>query len=247
MIKFSVITCTYNAEKEIERTLESVRSQSYPDVEHVVIDGMSKDQTMTIVNRYAESCSTVVVVSEKDRGLYDAMNKGISKATGDYVIFLNAGDKFHTNETLSDIASKITNEKELPGVVYGNTDIVDDRGNFLHKRRLTPPEVLLWKSFSDGMLVCHQSFYADTKIAKQIPYDLKYRFSADVDWCIRIMKECERRGLQLYNGHMVLTDYLDGGMTMKNHRASLIERFKVMAHHYGLVKTIIKHIGFLLR
>jgi len=97
------------------------------------------------------------------------------------------------------------------------------------------------------MLVCHQAFYARTDLAKRNLYDLSYRFSADVDWCIRVMKEAERQGLPLKYVGMVVVNYLDGGLTTKNHRRSLRERFQVMSHHYGLPMTLWKHFTFLFR
>lgn len=249
MITFSVITCTYNASAEVERTLDSVRFQSYAHVEHFIQDGCSKDGTMDMVRRYAEGDNgehTVVVVSEPDKGLYDAMNRAIARATGDYIIFMNAGDKFASDDVLANIAGRMP-DGELPGVIYGDTDIVDGEGKFLHKRRLSPPDRLDWKSFRHGMLVCHQSFYARTDLAKAEPYDLGFRFSADVDWCIRIMKRAARQGLSLFNTRMTLTSYLDGGMSIKNHRASLIERFRIMCRHYGVVSTVVMHLWFVVR
>lgn len=260
MVKFTVITCTYNASKEVERTLESVLSQTYPHVEHLIVDGLSKDDTLLKADVYAQksremgSSHEVWIVSERDKGLYDAMNKGIRMAKGDYVIFMNAGDKFHDADTLSDVAKQLeqsflggNTDRQLPGVIYGDTDIVDDSGAFLHKRRLSPPERLTWKSFRNGMLVCHQSFYARADIAKRTPYNLEYRFSADVDWCIRVMRDAQGRGLSLHNTHLTLTSYLEGGMSIKNHRASLIERFHVMRRHYGIIITVLKHVSFLFR
>ena len=99
MITFSIITCTFQAEKEIQRTLESVAQQTYPHVEHVLVDGASRDQTTTLIEAYIaeqrtqpETLHRTVYRSEPDKGLYDAMNKGLQRATGDYVLFLNAGD-----------------------------------------------------------------------------------------------------------------------------------------------------------
>ena len=97
------------------------------------------------------------------------------------------------------------------------------------------------------MLVCHQAFYARLDIAKNLPYDTHYRFSADVDWCIRVMRESERMGLPLYNINKVVANYTEEGATTKNHRASLRERFDVMRRHYGLLTTIVMHIWFLFR
>jgi glycosyltransferase involved in cell wall biosynthesis len=247
LINFTIITCTYDASKYIDRTLESVRGQSYPHIEHFIIDGVSKDDTVKKAQTYAyDSHYPVIVKSEPDKGLYDAMNKGIQLAKGNYIIFLNAGDVFYEEDTLTNIAEQLK-DKPLPGVIYGDTDIVDDNGNFIRKRRLAPPEKLSWKSFKQGMLVCHQSFYARTDIAKQVPYNLHYRYSADVDWCIRIMKEAEKQGLELWNTHKTLCSYLEGGMTEKSHRASLKERFMVMSDHYGMLTTILQHLWFVVR
>ena len=247
MINFTIITCTYNASKYIDRTLDSVRGQSYPHIEHFIIDGVSKDDTVKKAQTYAyDSHYPVIVKSEPDKGLYDAMNKGIQLAKGNYIIFLNAGDVFYEEDTLTNIAEQLK-DKPLPGVIYGDTDIVDEEGNFIRKRRLAPPEKLSWKSFKQGMLVCHQSFYARTDIAKQVPYNLIYKYSADVDWCIRIMKEAEKQGLELWNTHKTLCSYLEGGMTEKSHRASLKERFMVMSDHYGMLTTILQHLWFVVR
>jgi len=248
--KISVVTITYNAESVLQRTLDSVLSQSYPYVEHLIIDGASKDGTLALVEQYREESTEqaasheVVVQSEPDRGIYDAMNKGLQKATGDFVLFLNAGDTLPATDTLELVMDKAD---DGVGVLYGNTDVVDGEGNFLYHRRLQPPERLSWRSFRQGMLVCHQAFYARTEIAKGIPYDLQYRFSADVDWCIRVMKEAERRRLQLVNLHTVVANYLEEGATTKNHKASLRERYLVMQRHYGVVQTFLLHCWFVVR
>ena len=253
MIKITIITCTYQAAHELPRTVESVLCQTHADVEHIILDGLSTDGTVEIARDYerhsaaADNGHEVIVVSEKDRGLYDAMNKGIQKATGDYLVFLNAGDVFPSPDTLELVASSVGDGEELPGVLYGNTDIVDDEGHFLRHRRLQPPERLTWRSFRQGMLVCHQAFYTRTDLAKANPYNMQYRFSADVDWCIRVMKAAERQGLPLRNVDAVVVNYLDGGMTVKNHRASLRERFRLMRHHYGLLPTLAMHAWFVLR
>ena len=253
MIKFTIVTCTFNAEHELQRTLDSVFHQSYADVEHLILDGLSSDRSVEMAQTYkqrsdeARTGHEVVVCSERDSGLYDAMNKGIARATGDYIVFLNAGDTFPSEATLEHIAHSIGDGEALPGVIYGDTDIVNDEGRFLRHRRLQPPAKLTWRSFRNGMLVCHQAFYVLTTLAKDNLYNLNYRFSADVDWCIRVMKEAERRHLTLKNVDEVVVNYLDGGMTEKNHRASLRERFSIMRYHYGLPLTLIMHVWFAVR
>ena len=186
-------------------------------------------------------------MSEPDKGLYDAMNKSLKRATGDYVVFLNAGDAYPSSSTLEDIAASVKPGEELPAVLYGDTDLVDINGQFVAHRRLTPPERLTWRSFRHGMLVCHQAFYARTDIARSEPYDLQYRYSADVDWCIRIMKRAARERLELRNVNKVLVNYLAEGMTTANHRASLKERFRVMCVHYGTLSTVLMHLWFAVR
>lgn len=236
--KFSIITVTYNAGAVLEDTIQSVITQTYRNVEYIIVDGGSKDHTLDIINRYREHIHTLV--SEPDKGLYDAMNKGIRLATGDYLCFLNAGDEFHEDDTLQLMVHSITGT-ELPDVLYGETAIVDEEGHFLRMRRLSAPENLNWKSFKDGMLVCHQAFFPRRELAE--PYDLRYRFSADFDWCIRIMKKSHT----LHNTHLTLIDYLSEGMTTRNHRASLHERFRIMCRHYGYPSTLARHAWFALR
>ena len=97
------------------------------------------------------------------------------------------------------------------------------------------------------MLVCHQAFYVRTDIARQNEYDLQYRHSADVDWCIRVMKQAEEMGLAFVNTHAVLADFMEGGNTTQNHRASLKERYQVMCRHYGRLQTFFLHIWFVIR
>lgn len=253
MVVFSIITCTYNAESVLQRTLDSVLEQTYSHVEHIIVDGASTDATLDMVEAYKQKsdaedwCHEVRVKSEPDRGLYDAMNKGIQRATGQYVLFLNAGDTFPSADTLELVAESVGEGEEPPAVLYGDTDVVDEEGRFLRHRRLSPPRRLTWRSFMKGMLVCHQAFYARTDLAKATPYDLHYRFSADVDWCIRIMRLARRRRLPMRNVGAVVVNFLDGGMTTTNHRASLKERFHVMAHHYGFVPTVIMHAWFVVR
>lgn len=259
MIRFSVVTITYNAGDVVWRTLGSVLRQSYPGVEHVIVDGASGDNTLEQENKYkklsdeAGNGHVVRIVSEPDKGLYDAMNKGLRLATGDYVCFMNAGDFFPDGGTLALIAAnarlgdRLRGGEELPGVLYGDTDWVDNDGNYMCRRRLTPPERLTWRSFRHGMLVCHQAFYARADIARKIPYDLRYRHSADVDWCIKVMKAAERRSLPLVNVNATVANYQREGQSTKFHRASLLERFDIMSRHYGLLTTVFMHFWFVVR
>ena len=257
MIRFTVITITYNAERVVGRTLQSVLRQTYEGVEHLIVDGQSADATVALALKYkaesdaADNHHKVIVRSEPDHGIYDAMNKGLTQASGDYVVFMNAGDFFPEDNTLEQLAHNCrlnqTPTDELPAVLYGDTDIVDNQGNYLRPRALAAPLKLSWRSFRQGMLVCHQAFYARTDIAKNQQYDTRYRHSADVDWCIRIMKEGERMGLTLFNSGLVAACYTEEGDTTRHHFASLIERFRIMCHHYGTLQAILMHGWFVVR
>lgn len=255
MITFSVVTITYNAAAVLRPTLDSVMMQDYPNVEHLIIDGASTDETLAIAKAYqklsdeAENGHVVKIQSEPDKGLYDAMNKGLRLATGDYIVFMNAGDRFPEADTLDKVmlAAVVGDGEERPAVLFGNTDIIDDKGNFLYHRRLSPPERLTWRSFRYGMVACHQAFYARTDIACSLPYDTTFRYSADVDWCIRVMKEGERRHLLLRNIHAVVANYMEEGQTTIHHKDSLKERFEVMRRHYGLLTTVLLHAWFAFR
>ena len=256
MTKFSIITITYNAEAFLPRTVESVLSQHYRDIEHIIIDGASTDSTISVAQDYmqrsyaAQNGHEVRIVSEPDNGLYDAMNKGLRQASGDYICFLNAGDFFPNANVLDTIVSRSLTGKsrqQLPAVIYGDTDIVDNDGNFLRHRRLAPPRNLTWRSFRKGMLVCHQAFYARLDIARTVPYDTRYRYSADVDWCIRVMKEAERMGAGLAYVDSVVVNYTQEGQTTKHHWDSLKERYRVMQCHYGAFTTALMHAWFAVR
>ena len=236
---FSIITVTYHAESVLEETILSVVSQTYHNIEYIIVDGASKDRTLSIVNKYRDKIQAVV--SEPDKGLYDAMNKGLKMAKGEYVCFLNAGDTFHEDDTLQLIVHQLNKSNVLPDVIYGETALVDAQRHFVRMRRLQTPDTLNWKSFHQGMLVCHQAFIAKRALAET--YDLNYRFSADFDWCIRVMKKASL----LHNTRLTLIDYLDEGMTTKNRKASLKERFRIMAKHYGYISTVLHHIWFVLR
>ncbi len=236
---FSIITVTYHAESVLEETILSVVSQTYHNIEYIIVDGASKDRTLSIVNKYRDKIQAVV--SEPDKGLYDAMNKGLKMAKGEYVCFLNAGDTFHEDDTLQLIVHQLNKSNVLPDVIYGETALVDAQRHFVRMRRLQTPDTLNWKSFRQGMLVCHQAFIAKRALAET--YDLIYRFSADFDWCIRVMKKASL----LHNTRLTLIDYLDEGMTTKNRKASLKERFRIMAKHYGYISTVLHHIWFVLR
>lgn len=235
---FSIITVTYNAADTLAHTIKSVAEQSCDLYEHLIIDGASTDKTPELVRRMAHP--RLQFQSAPDRGIYDAMNKGLANAEGDYVLFLNAGDTLHSPDTLQHLADAIM-ANDYPGVVYGQTDIVDANRRWLGQRHLTAPENLTLDSFANGMVVCHQAFVALRRIVE--PYDLRWRFSADYEWCIRVLQH-SRLNVLLPE---VVADYLNEGTTTRHWKQSLWERLRIMCYYYGLFPTIWRHFKFLSR
>lgn len=235
----TIVTICYNAAATIERTLRSVSEQTYPHIQYLVIDGASTDETLSLVCVLAPQAE---VYSEPDRGIYDAMNKGLARATGDYIWYLNAGDALPSETTVREVAQVIAASREAPpDVVYGDCLLINDEGEIVAPRRLRPPLELGWRSFIWGMTVCHQSFVARRAICPE--YDLRYRLSSDVDWCIRVLK----RASVCVRLPQPLSLYLHEGATTNNHWRSLRERFDVMRRHYGLLPTLGAHVVFAIR
>lgn len=227
--KVTIITVVYNAETLIERTLRSVLDQSYNNIESLIIDGKSKDKTLQVIARFHDS--RIRVVSEADKGIYDAMNKGIALARGEYIIFINAGDELFDNHTFQNILSSA----DAADVYYGNTAVADIAGNILGDRRLSPPENLNWRSLRYGMVVSHQSLLVRRELA--VPYNLNYKISADIDWTIRVLKQAKT----IVNTNSYISKFLEGGISSSRRKKGLKERFSILTEHYGILTTLLSH------
>ncbi|TLX70935.1 glycosyltransferase [Labilibacter sediminis] len=228
--KVSIITVVYNGQSTLEATIKSVAQQGYSNIEYIIVDGNSTDSTVDIIK--ANSLVVTTWISEPDKGIYDAMNKGIDLATGDYLWFMNSGDEIAHPNVLENIFKQNANAD----IYYGETVMIDEKGIEIGNRRLSTPEHLSWKSFKKGMLVSHQSFIVKKSLVSH--YNLKYNFSADFEWCLLAMKKAHL----IENTHLVLSRFLDGGITKQNIVPGLKERFRIMVHNYGLASTLYQHI-----
>ncbi|MFB9842169.1 glycosyltransferase family 2 protein [Mucilaginibacter ginsenosidivorans] len=228
--KLSVITIVFNNAADIERTMLSVLGQTYHNIEYIVVDGASSDGTLGIIKKYADKLAKLI--SEKDDGIYDAMNKGLAAATGDYVLFMNSGDEFYSENTVANVFAT-TDDAD---VYYGETEMIDAKGNSLGQRRHKAPQSFTWRSFKYGMSVSHQAIYVRRLLAG--PFDRSYHLSADIDWILN----ATRKAKKIVNTHQYVAKYLVGGMSKKRHRQSLKERFDIMRKHYGLAPTLFNHI-----
>jgi glycosyltransferase involved in cell wall biosynthesis len=240
----SIITITYNAEAFLERTIRSLIANlnALPDasvVEYLVIDGQSKDKTLDIAAQYQTYITHLL--SEPDRGLYDAMNKGLRLATGQYVWFMNAGDELHDADVLSKLLRAMKSQAD---VYYSDALFVNNDGSAVGLRSVvtphTLPQKLRWQDMALGMKVCHQAFVAKRAIA---PFYHDENLSADVAWEIEILKKSSA----VTYLDFVLCKYLTGGLSVQKHRKSLIDRFKVLEAHFGFWPTIWNHVRILGR
>lgn len=236
----SIITVTFNAEQFLEKTIQSVISQTYPNIEYLLIDGQSTDGTLEIIKKYESQIS--YWLSEKDEGLYDAMNKGLQLAKGEYIWFMNAGDEIYQAHSLESV---FTLSKDAD-IYYGETEYRDLDNNLIGLRsKVTPhhlPQKLTWQSMRYGMVVCHQSFIVKREIAPQYQ-DKIHPYSADIDWVI----ECLKNAKQIQSTEKILALYLQGGFSRKHLKKSLSDRFQILKRHFGLIPTILAHVWILLR
>lgn len=233
----SVITVTFNAGKFLEATIKSIAPHISDDVEYIIIDGQSTDNTLDIIQKNKQYITKYI--SEPDEGLYDAMNKGINISTGNYLWFLNAGDRIYDENTIPHLLSAIN--EATPDVLYGGTMIIDAEGHEIGIRRQQAPEQLSWKDYKKGMVVCHQSFIVNR--AMITAYDLKYPHSADIDWQIK----CLKKAVVIYNTRIIISRFLEGGRSRHTILPSLKERFIIMKKNFGLIRSIFFHFPIAVR
>lgn len=184
-MKVSVITVTYNSEKTLKYTLESVLKQTYKNYEHIIVDGLSKDNTMQIVKKYETKYNgKLKYISEKDLGLYDAMNKGIKIATGDIIGILNSDDIYANETVLEKIVNKFKETK--CDATYANLIYMDEETMSKPQRIWNSPEGKL----ENGWHPAHPTLYLKKEVYEKIGvFNINYKIAADYDFMIRVMKE----------------------------------------------------------
>jgi len=233
----SIITVVYNAAKSLQKTIESVAVQEVKNFEYLIIDGGSIDGTVEMIeSNYPNTIHNFL--SEKDNGLYDAMNKGLLMAKGRFVWFLNAGDTIYDATITGKLGELAASGADI---LYGETMMVDENGVDIGSRRLKAPEKLKPHSLLNGMLVCHQAILVERSIAPQ--YNLKWKIAADYDWVLNSLVKSKLTCR--IDGFMVR--FLDGGINKKNIQKGLKERFSIMILHFGLFKVLIYHILIAVR
>ncbi len=217
-MKFSIVTVCYNAVDDIVDTFKSVYLQTYKNYEYIVIDGASTDGTLEVIKNTEKYFKAHGVsfkyISEKDNGIYDAMNKGIEMCEGEWVLFLNAGDYFASQNVLCEVFNEISNEYDG---LYADTVIKNDnKYKYLEAKTL---------DYSVHMGACHQSIFVKNIILKKLHFDTNYKYCADHDLIIKMLKQ----GMKFKYIKMAISVFIIGGLTTSTgYYASRIENIYMM-------------------
>ena len=235
-MRFSVITVTYNDLDNLKISLESVRKQSFLDYEYIIIDGGSKDGTIEYFDQFSKTDNHIKFFSETDKGIYDAMNKGVSKAIGEYIIFLGAGDTFYSDNILSEV-DNILNDKI--DVLYGK--VVFSSGE--NKGNTFGGKVNFFGTLLDNY-VAHQSVFTKKELLELFPFNLNYLYLADQDFMLNVkakkyrMKHIDKI-ISFYDGMGFSSD--------SNNRDDILnERIRLLKNQNKLIYYI-RQIGHLLK
>ena len=197
--KITIVTVCYNAEATIEETIKSVADQTYQNIEYLIIDGQSQDDTWKIVKKFF-NLSYIRAISEKDSGLYNAMNKAIHIATGQYIIFLNSGDLFYHKDVLKNIAPYLTDD-----LVYGNVLRITPNGKHLEKYYGRKKEFRL---LLQGKMMCHQSIFTKMEVMQKYLFDETYQITADYDFVMRMLHD--KRNIKYIDQTISIVDNVEG-------------------------------------
>jgi len=227
-MKISIITICRNAELSIEKTIQSVVGQTYLKIQYVIIDGKSNDKTLDIVEKYKKNISKIV--SESDKGIYDAMNKGIKLATGDIIYFLNAGDKIHNSKVIENVVRKF--KENNCDLLYGNVLLFEGnkKSPTYYKNQDNIDELFL---VNDN--VCHQSIFAKKNLFKKYGFfDLDFPICADFKWFLKLFleKKVIKKHIDL-----VVADYLLGGVS-SNETKFKLEHYRILSQYFTTLKII---------
>ncbi len=195
----SVITVVLNDKSHIEATIKSILSQTYPNIEYIIVDGGSTDGTIEVINKYIKNISCFI--SEPDKGIYDAMNKGTRLATGEWISYINSGDQFNDSNILNSIFVENKNTILKKDIIY--SDVIAD---YKIKKEIRKAKNL--NSFYRGLPFSHQSHFVKASIAKNRPFNLKYSISADYDFLYSFFKASAR--FYYYGAPIAIVDVTTG-------------------------------------
>ena len=201
-MKLSIITINYNDINGLERTFESVFNQTFQEFEYIVVDGGSTDGGKALIEEHSDKIN--YWISEPDKGVYDAMNKGIKEAIGEYFYFLNSGDTFYNQEVLTNISKLIT--KNAPDIVYGDVNDIDEKTGDSKIR----PKKHLDKIALFNKMVCHQALFCHKRLFHDTVFNTTYKIKADYDWLIHAFSMYKP---DVLHTNIIIANYLLGGLS----------------------------------
>lgn len=221
VMKFSIITVCYNSAQTIEDTLRSVAAQTWPDIEHIVVDGGSRDSTLAIIERYRQSLAQVI--SEPDHGIYDAMNKGVRAATGEVIGFLNADDVYAHVNVLADVGNLM--KQECLDALFGDVEFFRSENPTLAVRRYSSarfrPERISW-----GWMPAHPALFLRREVFQSVgPFRTDYRIAGDFEFVARAFW---RQSLRYRHLPEVLVRMRTGGVSTGGWRNTLVLNREVL-------------------
>ncbi len=233
--KISIITVCRNAAPFLERTIRSVLEQRYKPIEYILIDGASSDGTVDLIKKYEHELN--YWSSEPDKSHFDAMNKGLDRATGTYVLFMNAGDKIANAHALKNMMEGHAGAD----LIYARALYTDEFHATRPWHKETPlPGVLTDRSFLNGMVICHHCMIVKRALAPA--YRLgPWKIANDIDWAVRVMKQVRTK--HFYDGIFCL--YLEGGLSAKHRLRAVLERFRICVEHFGWLPTLWQQVKIL--
>jgi glycosyltransferase involved in cell wall biosynthesis len=226
----SVVTVVFNAKDLIEKTILSVLEQSYKEIEYIVIDGGSTDGTLDIIKKYEDSID--YWISEKDNGIYDAMNKAIELFSGNFIWFINAGDVIYDEHTIANIVQR-SNDAD---VLYGDTQLIDKNGK--EGLLLRSPRLISVRDFRFSVPVSHQSILIANKYVTF--YDLNYRCASDHDWIIRSIGKAQK----IVKINQPISRYLLGGYSENNLISCWKDKIEIVKNNFGFFACFFNYFYF---
>lgn len=234
-MNFSIIIPAKNEYNKLNITLSSLAIQTYRDFECIIMDNLSTVETQSLVSQYQKDIPNLVLYSSQDKGIYDAMNKGVSYAMGEYILFLGAGDTLHSPDILAQVNDALTHK--IPDVLYG--DII-----YLPNQYISQPQALSNHYFKSGKMICHQSIFARKETLNSYPFHLEYSFGADRDWLIHTFLNQNT----FVHIPVAIADYDTSGYTSLavNRKAVWMESGKILRKYYGSLMLSITFIKYYL-
>lgn len=236
-MKVSIVTVCYNSEATIDETINSVINQSYNNLEYIIIDGKSKDTTLSIINKYQNKIDKII--SENDKGLYYAMNKGIKLATGDVIGILNSDDLFFSNNTVKHIVEQFKNNQKLQ-LLYGN--ILYFNSTDYKVKRFWKSDSYFEKFFDFGNVPPHPSVFVRKEIYKKDVFNVNFKIAADYELLIRLLK---KKKVKSYFLNKTIVKMRDGGISTS--RENLIKQNKEVLRSWRINDLNIPWYFFILR